>query len=163
VWRLADIPVASRHDDRHRVMSGMGSLEREMRTGLFSRLPDAPSPTVTPTRQTSSFLTLSMSTVGAPRLPVGGRRRFALSATSSDWPLTVEVDVGANLMVLGVTDVSSDVRCTSTAHTVRCEGGGPYVLFTEFVVEVLPGAAMNSIQTLRSVAASPVQQQTTIP
>ena len=162
VWRLADIPVAPRQDARRRVMSGVGSLEREAQTGLFSRPPDAPSPAATPTRQISSFLTLSMSTVGAPHLPVGGRRRVALSATSSDWPLTVDVDVGANLMVLDITDVSGDVRCTSTAHTVRCEGGGPYVLFAGFVVEVLPGAAMDSIQTLRSVAASPVQQQTTM-
>ncbi|MGQ9828782.1 MAG: peptidase M23 [Roseiflexus sp.] len=157
VWRLADIPVAPPQNDRQRVRSGMGSVERAAQIGPSFHLPDAPSPAATP-----SFLSFSMSTVGAPRLPVGGRRRIALTATGSDWPLIVDVDVGANLKVLDITNVSSSVRCTSTAHTVRCEGDGPYALFADFVVEALPGAAMNSIQTLRGVAASPVQQRTTM-
>lgn len=158
VWRLADIPVAARHEAVQNGGYGTGSLayaSRATSAGI------APSPNPTSQPNDTSFLSASMSTVGSYQLPVGGRRRIAFVGTSSDWPLTIEVDAGEHLTVLDVTYVSGGMRCSSTARSARCDANGPHAFSVEFVVEVRASAPMNSIQTLHGTVRSPVRQATT--
>lgn len=161
VWRLADVPVAPHQDASRNGGYGMGSLERPSHTTFFAAAAGAPSPGPTPQQNADSFLSVSMSTIGSYQLPVGGRRRVALTGTSSDWPLTVEVDAGEHLTVLDVTHVSGGTRCSSAARNVRCDAEGTYAFSVEFVVEVRASAPMNSIQTLHGTVRSPVRQTAT--
>ena len=161
VWRLADIPVVSRENAFWSNGYGAGSLKRAPRTMSFAVEPGvSPSPTPTSQPQTASFLSASMSTVGPYQLPVGGRRQVALTGTSSDWPLTVEVDAGERLTVLDVTYVSGGARCSSTVRSVRCDIDGPYAFAVGFVVEVRADAPMNSVQAVHGTVRSPVRQTT---
>lgn len=159
VWRLADIPMASRQNAVWNGGYGMGSLAP--RGAPAAALPGvSPIPSPTPQQNAASFLSASMSTVGSYQLPVGGRRRIALVGTSSDWPLTIEANAGEHLSVLDVTHVSGGAQCSSTAHGVRCDAHGPHAFSVEFVVEVRASAPMNSIQTLHGTVRSPVRQTT---
>ncbi|GIW00370.1 peptidase M23 [Roseiflexus sp.] len=156
VWQLADIPVASQQNIVLRGAYGTGSLAPRAVSVALTSVSPSPSPTLP--QNAISFLDASMSTVGSYRVPVGGRRRIAFAGTSSDWPLTVEIDAGEHLMVRGVTGVSGGVQCSSTASSVQCRADGPHVLWVEFVVEVRANAPMNSIQTLNGTLRSPVRQ-----
>lgn len=161
VWRLADIPVALHREPPRRGANGIGGMAQVNQSTPpdTSRVLSPSSPTSQP--NTPSVLSISMSTVGSHRLPVGGRRRIAIGGVSSDWPLTIDVNVDEHLTVLDVMNVSHGVRCSSVGHTVHCDADGPQAFFTDFVVEVRAGAPMNGTQTLRGTVRSPVRQVAT--